>query len=266
MYGIEGVASPSNVPPTRNGALSWVDASGNFWLFGGNSDSVRNDLWEYSSGEWIWVSGSDLGNQVGIYGNLGVPSPGNAPGNRINSSGWIDASGNLWMFGGWGIDPTLPYPDVGTFNDLWRYSMGEWTWMSGTNISDQSGVYGTQGKSGSSDVPGARQSAVTWIDASGNFWLFGGEYDEFQPAHNLYFNDLWKYSGGQWVWMGGANTTDASGSYGTQGQVSSTNIPGARSGAVSWTDASGNVWVFGGYGHDSTGTVGALNDLWKYQP
>jgi len=35
---------------------------------------------------------------------------------------------------------------------------------------------------------------------------------------------------------------------------------------VSWSDASGNLWLFGGEGFDSTGTEGTLNDLWEYQP
>ncbi len=34
----------------------------------------------------------------------------------------------------------------------------------------------------------------------------------------------------------------------------------------SWIDSSGNLWLFGGYGYDSTGTVGKLNDLWQYSP
>jgi hypothetical protein len=31
-------------------------------------------------------------------------------------------------------------------------------------------------------------------------------------------------------------------------------------------DASGNFWLFGGLGMDSTGTLGYLNDLWKFEP
>ena len=33
----------------------------------------------------------------------------------------------------------------GYFNDLWKYSAGEWTWMSGSNGVSQDGTYGTQG-------------------------------------------------------------------------------------------------------------------------
>jgi len=67
----------------------------------------------------------------------------------------------------------------------------------------------------------------------------------------------------EWTWMGGNSTDPASctvlndycahpGVYGTQGTPASGNIPGARRGAVGWTDASGNLWMFGGSGNDST--------------
>jgi N-acetylneuraminic acid mutarotase len=44
--------------------------------------------------------------------------------------------------------------------------------------------------------------------------------------------------------------------YGTLGTPAAANIPGVRAGASTWTDASGNLWLFGGQG----------NDLWKYSP
>ncbi|HEX3570004.1 MAG TPA: chitobiase/beta-hexosaminidase C-terminal domain-containing protein [Acidobacteriaceae bacterium] len=54
------------------------------------------------------------------------------------------------------------------------------------------------------------------------------------------------------------------GVYGTQGLASATNIPGSRWRPATWTDINGNFWLFGGYGYDSTGGLGRLNDLWSY--
>src|SRR6185295_2530984 len=55
------------------------------------------------------------------------------------------------------------------------------------------------------------------------------------------------------------------GVYGTQGVSSPSNYPGARGwGQVSWTDSSGNFWMFGGYGYDVNDSLGCLGDLWKY--
>jgi hypothetical protein len=48
--------------------------------------------------------------------------------------------------------------------------------------------------------------------------------------------------------------------------ASASNAPGDRTAAVSWTDSSGNFWLFGGYGYDSTGALGQLYDLWRFQP
>ncbi|MFI4867173.1 MAG: hypothetical protein ACHQDB_08740 [Steroidobacterales bacterium] len=56
---------------------------------------------------------------------------------------------------------------------------------------------------------------------------------------------------GQWTWEGGFGTVNASGLYGTQGAASASNAPGARYDSSSWTDSSGNFWLFGGYGYNS---------------
>lgn len=79
-------------------------------------------------------------------------------------------------------------------------------------------------------------------------------------------NDLWKYASGQWTWMGGANTGNQIGTYGTQGTASPANTPGARDSAVGWADATGDLWLFGGYGLDSVLAQGGLNDLWSLNP
>jgi N-acetylneuraminic acid mutarotase len=267
VYGTQGQASTANVPGARQPAASWVDSAGNFWVFGGGGVDANgktdylNDLWEYSRGQWTWISGSDVVDQQGSYGAQGVAATTNVPGSRIEAISWTDASGNLWLFGG------SPGPDgqFGLFNDLWEYSGGQWTWISGSNTVDQRGSYGSMGTAAAGNVPGGRVSSASWADASGDRWLFGGDgYDSMGEVGQL--NDLWRYSGGQWTWLGGANVVSQFGTYGTMGTAASGNVPGARNWAASWIDASGNLWLFGGDGYASTGTPGDLNDLWKYEP
>ena len=96
------------------------------------------------------------------------------------------SSGNLWLFGGQGYGSSAAVN--GDLNDLWEFSPStkQWTWVSGGNDVNAAGVYGTQGTPATSNIPGGRDSAVGWVDASGNFWLFGGE-------EVGYFNDLWRY-------------------------------------------------------------------------
>jgi hypothetical protein len=271
VYGTQGVPSVNNTPGARVSANTWTDKSGNFWLFGG---SGANDLWEYvpSAGTWEWVSGSDTPGALGVYGAQGTPAAGNVPGARIDASSWIDATGNLWLFGGTGPGNAGNYQN----NDLWEFSpaSGLWTWMSGsvagTDGSGPPGVYGTKGVASTGNVPGGRSDSVTWIDASGNLWLFGGTGTNFTTSDEL--NDLWEYnpSAGTWEWVGGSDTPNALGVYGTQGTPAAGNVPGARESAVSWTDAAGNFWLFGGYGFGlmigNPGGFGFFNDLWKYNP
>ena len=80
-----------------------------------------------STGEWSWMSGSDIADQAGIYGTKGISAASNIPGSRQASMFFVDTSGDFWLFGGWGYDSTGTYCAV---NDLWHYdtTSGEWTW------------------------------------------------------------------------------------------------------------------------------------------
>ena len=278
IYGTKGVSSPTNVPGARWEAESWVDSGGKLWLFGGSGFVANgnygklNDLWNYdpTSNEWTWISGSDSVDQPGIYGTRGEPSPTNVPGGRWEAVSWIDASGRLWLFGGMGYD-SVGYDD-GELNDLWKFEPETlaWTWVSGGDTKDRLGNYGTKGVSAPSNIPGGRSEAVSWVDSQDRLWLFGGrgwaaEYT-YIPGE---INDLWRFDQTtlEWTWVSGGNTLGQPGVYGTQGTPSPSNVPGARHWAVSWADASGNCWLYGGYGYfEASLWDGLLNDLWKYDP
>jgi hypothetical protein len=152
--------------------------------------------------------------------------------------------------------------------------VASWTWMGGANTANSPANYGIQGTAAADNVPGARQGEVTWTDGTGNLWLFGGSGYDSTGAVGL-LNDLWVYipATQQWTWMSGSNTANSIGIYGTLGSAAASNVPGARGGAVSWTDGVGNFWLFGGAGYDSLGQSSGdpyvenfLNDLWMYSP
>ncbi len=262
-----------NMPGGRWGGATWKDASGKLWLFGGNGvDAIGgtgslNDLWEYdiTNNVWKWVKGSNNTLQVGTYGTQGAAANANTPGARYSAVAFTDATGNLWLFGGLGY---AAIASNGHLNDLWRYntSSNQWTWMKGSNVVSQTGVYGTQGTAAPANNPGGRINAYGWTDNTGNLWVSGGSgFATSGPADIL--NDLWRYdmTSNEWTWIKGNNTTSTpQGIYGTQGSFAPTNLPGARYGAITWTDGAGDLWLFSGYGFD-TGTVpDFLNDLWRY--
>ena len=139
---------PQNLgtPGGRDFAASWTDKQGRKWLFGGlgfpylsplgpQLPSYLNDLWVYDpfvapAGGWIpanlpiYVNGTGatataevrLDPLIGAEGN--VPT-GSAPGSRWGSSSWTDpTSGNLYLFGGQGVDvPPVGPPGIALLND-----------------------------------------------------------------------------------------------------------------------------------------------------
>lgn len=271
-YGSLGVPAAGNLPPARTGAVSWVDSAGVFWLFGGlqlnpNGSylAVLNDLWTYNatSGLWTWVGGSDTPNVASIFNIQGVAAPNNMPGARQGASVWLDTHGNVWLFGGSGLNSS---GTVQEYDDLWEYNpvSALWTWVGGSSVPNTTGVYGTQRATTTGSGPGARDSAVAWTDHSGNFWLFGG-YGYGQSGSGT-LNDLWEYNlgTGTWTWIGGSSSTAVPGTYGTLGVPALGNVPGARQQAASWVDTTGNFWLFGGLGFDTSGVGGDLNDLWNF--
>ena len=268
VYGSKGVASPNNTPGARTQSMSWTDATGNLWLFGGYGNATNgvtdlNDLWKYDpiSNQWTWVLGDSIAGVPPIYGTPGVAAPANKPGGRLQAVTWTDAAGKLWMFGGYGLSNS----GYGRLPDLWMYdpSTNQWTWMKGYSNANTSGVYGTQGVTDPNNLPGARNACVSWLDGNGKFWIFGG----VNNLGNSVFNDLWMYdpSTNNWTWMKGDNALNVYGVYGVKGTNAISNKPGGRQVAVTWTDALGKLWMHGGSGYAAT-TSGQMNDLWKYDP
>jgi PKD repeat protein len=205
---------------------------------------------------WTWMKGDAFPNQPGVSGTLGIPSPANKPHARYEACQWTDLQGNFWLYGG-GIANAR-------YSDLWRFepSTGNWTWMHGTQTMNQPAVYGTKGISSPLNTPGGNGfGASTWTDLSGNLWMFGGH-----DGVNGTFNLLWKFNIAlnEWTWIHGDTSAGAFPIHGTKGISSPTNTPGGRcETACTWTDNTGNLWLFGG---TYNGAGVCLNDLWKYDP
>jgi hypothetical protein len=289
-YGTQGVPAASNLPGARWGAAFATDPSNTtVWVFGGQGlDSagnlgLLNDLWKYTisgvgAGQWTWMgpTGSTSGQNNGVYGTQGTPLAANAPGpgGRQAAKMWVDAAGNVWLFGGLGLDSAgtrnpgslsglatgTSIPDGALLNDLWKYNIAtsQWTWVPAAG-----------------NFPGSRWGSVGFTDASNNIWLVAGwGYASTTDKSTGYLNDVWQYiqSTGQWIWWKGSTDVNQPGSFPTQyppswGVPYITNTPGGRFGAASWKqDSLFYFWIFGGEGFDISGTPGYLDDTLTYLP
>lgn len=264
-FGIKAIASANNSPPALANAVQWTDLQGNFWLFGGEDSleggSPVSDLWKFDPiiNMWTWMGGLPNGQNAGVYGIKGVPSPGNWPGARELCASWTDSSGDLWLFGS-----AEGYDASGNRNglcDLWRYNIptGYWTWMSGPSSGGYAGIYGVLGQPDSANYPPYRGTQANWVDSSNNLWLFGGSGDGVQC-----YSDMWRYniSTGAWTWMSGPNTVDQAGNYGVLGVESAINLPSARMATATWKDNHGYFYLCGGIKFFSN----PCYDLWRYDP
>jgi N-acetylneuraminic acid mutarotase len=272
VFGSIGVPAVDNSPGGRHNQGSWGALSSKMYIFGGqaygssntNNNGLLNDLWQFdpSTNNWAWISGSQISNQSGIYGTKGMPNISNIPGAREIFSTWT-YNNILYLMGGYGIDAN---GNTDLLNDLWKFDLNTklWTWLRGSNIGEQVGVYGNQGAGSVLNEPGARSTSCTWTT---NFnYLFGG-YGKGHDSGKGFLNDLWKYDPitNNWTWIKGSNNPGQSGVYGVKGVESPNNTPGGRDRAVSW-EYNGKLYLFGGYGYDANGKSGLLNDLWKFDP
>jgi len=140
----------------------------------------------------------------------------------------------------------------------------QWTWERGSSMGGQSGNYGTILQAATSNWPGGRDSQMAWTDSAGHFWLFGGNAVD-SAGNTGDMNDLWMYdpNSAKWTWMSGSNVNSSEGTYGALGTAG---VPAARHSGMTWTDTSGNLWLYGGSFTDpaNAGATVILDDLWSY--
>ena len=258
VYGIQGVPSILNKPPSLYEGCEWTDSSGIFWYYGGiHTDSIGNitsygDLWKFNPAtlEWTWVYGPGIPSQLPVYGTLRVPAASNYPGAKcFGAISMIDHNGIFWMYGGY------DHINGNFYSDLWSYdpSTNIWTWMSGQTANLFPGMFGVKGVPSLLNSPPAKQECnAGWIDSLNNVWIFGGQI----PLGSG--NDLWKFDvlTYEWTWMKGDSVSNITGTYGVKGVPDPANTPGGRMVYCKWTDSDNNFWLFGGAGR---------NDLWRYE-
>ncbi|MCU0434575.1 MAG: gliding motility-associated C-terminal domain-containing protein [Bacteroidia bacterium] len=271
-FGIQGVPAPTNRPPGVYEAAEWTDLNGNFWVFGGfyqgPNGGYNSSLWRYepATNNWTWMKGPPTLQMPGVYGIQGIPSPLNYPSGRAYGvTTWTDLNGNLWMFGGGGLDATAT---DNILNELWTYNVAtnEWTWMGGSPTGSSPGSYGQITVPSATNWPPSKyETAVSWVDNNGDLWMFGG----LSSAGSS--DDVWRYtiSTASWTWMSGQQLSSTSlpvpPNYGQLGVPAPSNTPGSRWVYNGWKDLQGRFWLFGGNALASS-TAAFPADMWMYDP
>ncbi|CAN5423647.1 hypothetical protein BH10BDE1_BH10BDE1_04390 [soil metagenome] len=253
VFGTKGTEAAGNVPSGRERTTYWKDSSDNLWFYGGYDDAASGrmgDLWRYrtSTGMWTWMSGSNTKDVVGVFGTKNTPSTSNFPGARRSNRGAVDSNGNFWFYGGDGLSNVK-------YSDLWKYdpTTNEWTWTAGPSASGQAGVYGTKLVANSANNPKARSLGLVVTSLQGDISVTMG-YDGTGELNDF---SMYSPASGNWTWLSGSSGTNAANTYGTINIPGWTNSPSGRDGMLSWIDATGALWIFGGY------DAAYRNDLWK---
>jgi hypothetical protein len=250
VYGTKGVAAPANTPGKEFESVTWTANDGKFWLY-----DRKGILWRYETATnyWTWMKGDTL-NKFAVYGLKGIESSSNEPGARTGAFGWKSAGGTFWLMGGAGMDAAN---QNGFYNDLWRFDplTNNWTWMKGDSTFDKPEVYGDEGVESADNNPRATYFANTWVDGTGNFWLWEDSI-------------LWKFNAIGNNWTPVRLNFNRPASYGSKSIPAAANQPEFRNAPITWSDMSGNLWLMGGWGYREFADTaeGSMNDLWKFDP
>lgn len=263
--GAKGEASAAALPRAQYRSSSIVDSDGNFWLYGGygqfspESSGYIDELWKWDGSQWTWTSGSGNANQLAKYGNLNQTKPENSPGGRADTHIWYDQDGDLQVFAG-----ELTSEVGGTqklYADIWEWDGKDWTWISG----DTTTVFARYNSLYTYDPTnriGHRRDACYWQDTSGDVWVFGGV--GWASISSGMLNDIWKWDGTHWHWMGGGTESGDYWHYGQKGVASEKNWPKARTDASFWMDKNQKFWIHGGT--NTAQASGLYGDLWELSP
>ncbi|WAR19633.1 hypothetical protein MAR_001471 [Mya arenaria] len=213
-------ASHLEYPTARSGSTTWIVGK-RLFLWGGNILPTNfrkkhlmigntGDLWEYNqtSDTWAYRLGPRIAcTTPGKYGEQGTADAENMPGCRRRAAAWVDIHGNLWMFGGDGVDDSQESVSVfkhsKLLSDVWHFDTVTflWTWKGGSQQGEQKGVFGDIGQHSSDAHPGSRCEPVVWDSSVYNdeerrerkyFYIFGGVGHDLN-GHDGYLNDVWMF-------------------------------------------------------------------------
>ncbi len=262
-------ARRTDISPGGSMMQVWRTKDGKIWVHSdddglvgrtGNNvhDRTLSALWNYDPKDNTWLL-VKVESAVRVRGLQGVGANSNTPGARGRAATWVDTDGNLWLYGGDGVDDLSLGDMYSTYGDLWKFDtkLEQWIWVRGDD--NKYSVYGDSAQESASFSPNIRSGGASWADESGNLWMFGGH-------DNVWFRaDVWKYNIARNMWSLETKPSSAM----SDPNPASSPIA-ALIGASAAYNGNGTVYIFGGatnggaYGRDSRYGNGTHDDLWAF--
>ncbi|CAL1527547.1 unnamed protein product [Lymnaea stagnalis] len=265
---LDNISHNSSAPSARGHSAVWCYKS-SMYIFGGiNDKTVFNDMWSFNLLTMEW---KELYRMT--HSSETVETDGNTyPMMRNGAATWV-SDDTFYMFGGntYSEFSYVLQQNIGLTSDLWKYNPGSNTWqlVHGPALPGQHSVLNDIGTTVSSNIPGSRMGAASWVDSKGHLWLFGGAGLDVSPITSYHSTkllaDVWRFHIGAqgWAFMGGSKVGDIVGMYKSLNEQKHTSYPGARTEVMAWKGLHDVFYVLGGLGHDGKGYDGHLNDLWS---
>lgn len=259
----EFIETPSN----RQGAISWVDSKGNFYLFGGNTDGQGtnlNDFWQFDIKNRKWLNL----NKVQSYNNKNPNVEKGKltelyPGSRSYAASWADRKGNLWLFGGLVFDENIR--ESNTLNDLWKFDISKrkWQWVSGETTNEANNNENTESR----NEPASRSHTAYWLDEENDrLWIYGGFSSTSHESPNK--SDMWYFDLKKEVWVKQEDFINEE----KEDFIFPANVflkqvnPGNRVSPIFWKGRDGTFWLFGGQVVSFNGKIEVDPSLWQFDP
>jgi hypothetical protein len=258
-----GVSSTLGSVCSGNGVCNYTDSCVcNSGYEGVNCNITTCDKEFDPQGQFRWIAGVDDFNVAAVYGVKGVYNSANNPGTGYYSKSFLHEYDNTIVFFGGNRFHTVFYDRT---NSVWKFDISTrlYKWIGGNSEPNKAGVYGTKNVYSISNYPSSRHDHSTILFNDNSLIVFAG----LSLYNSTFFltNDVWEFdlSKLQFRWLGGLQTTDNTGVYGTKYVYNAAYYPGSRNFFHSLLYENSMI-SFGGDGYSSSGPLCLLNDMWQF--
>lgn len=256
--------SPS---PRMSAAMVWDSADQEVLLYGGigRNNTYLGDLWAFSPSKGNWKVLACSGNAPGARGAAGVVWTGSQM-LLLGGKGSGGSLADFWAYtpgsgGGWSQLAASTPLGARTYPAISWDSHGKQLFVfgglsaTGQPLGDFYAYQPDSGwrtiKSGNGIAPMARQQAFsTWDSKQRVFLLMGG----WQASTNTTYSALWAYSPDDNAWWQITSLRDSG---------NSSVIPSRMASVMVWDTSDNRAYIYAG---SSSGSRGAMNDLWMIAP